>query len=73
MTCKKRGYSRQGALYAIVTATTNAMKSKSKNEKHPVRSYWCRECRKYHLTSQSQFDIKKGVWRGSQNSTYGRL
>lgn len=71
--CKKRGYSRQGALYAIVSATTTKLNGKNKSDKVPVRSYYCKWCKKYHLTSKSQFDIKKGTWHGSQNTTYGRL
>lgn len=73
MTCKKRRYSRQGALYAIVKATSELYSGKSKNDTIPKRSYYCKRCHSYHLTSQLRYDIKKDKWRGAKNSSYGKL
>lgn len=49
--CKKRKYSRQGALFAIVRAQREFREGKIKADKVPVRSYFCKHCKTYHLTS----------------------
>lgn len=56
--CKKRKYSRNGALWAILKAEKNLKEGKQKVV--PKRSYYCQYCGFYHLTSDSRFDIKKG-------------
>ena len=73
MTCKKRRYSRQGALYAIVKATSELYSGKKKNDTIPKRSYYCKWCHSYHLTSQLRYDIKKDKWKGAKNRSYGKL
>lgn len=71
--CKKRKYSRQGALFAIIKAQRDFREGKIKADRVPVRSYFCKHCKTYHLTSQLRFSIKKGVFKGSQDKRYGRL
>lgn len=73
MTCKKRRYSRQGALYAIVKATSEFTAGKLKADQRPKRSYYCKWCHSYHLTSQLRYDIKKDKWKGAKNRSYGKL
>ncbi len=46
-----------GALYSIA----NAQHRKNKDDKIPVRSYYCKRCSCYHLSSQQRLNIKTGV------------
>lgn len=55
--CKKRKYTKMGALYSIV----NAQHNKKKADKIPVRAYYCKWCNLYHLSSQQRLNIKTGV------------
>ena len=55
--CKKRKYTKMGALYSIV----NAQHNKKKADKIPVRAYYCKWCKGYHLSSQQRLNIKTGV------------
>lgn len=68
--CSKRRYSRQGALFAIVRAQRT---NKKQRKQAPVRSYYCKYCNSYHLTSQPRFDILTGEFKGTLNRSYGRL
>ena len=52
--CKKRKYTKMGALYSIV----NAQHRKKKADKIPVRAYYCKWCNLYHLSSQQRLNIK---------------
>ena len=55
--CKKRKYTKMGALYSI----ENAKHRKKKSDKIPVRAYHCKWCNLYHLSSQQRLNIKTGV------------
>ena len=55
--CKKRKYTKMGALYSIA----NAKHRKNKADKIPVRAYHCKWCNLYHLSSQQRLNIKTGV------------
>ena len=55
--CKKRKYTKIGALYSIA----NAQHNKKKSGKVPVRAYHCKWCNLYHLSSQQRLNIKTGV------------
>ncbi|ASZ71457.1 hypothetical protein 56301_26 [Lactococcus phage 56301] len=57
--CKKRKYTKMGALYSIVNAQHK--KKKNKADKIPVRAYYCKWCACYHLSSQQRLNIKTGV------------
>ena len=57
--CKKKKYSKNGALYAIVRGQHEAFDGTGAVKK-PVRSYYCEWCGFYHLSSQLRFDIKTG-------------
>lgn len=55
--CNKRKYTKMGALYSIA----NAQHRKNKDDKIPVRAYYCKRCSCYHLSSQQRLNIKTGV------------
>jgi len=57
--CKKRKYTKMGALYSIAAAQHT--KKKKKSGKIPVRAYYCKWCNLYHLSSQQRLNIKTGV------------
>lgn len=57
MTCTKRKYSKMGALFAITRAQHTLYNGKKKKSKIPTRSYYCKFCGYYHLTSQK----KRGI------------
>ena len=59
--CKKRKYTRMGALYSIVNAQHAEKNKKNKAGKIPVRAYHCKWCNLYHLSSQQRLNIKTGV------------
>ena len=49
--CKKRKYTKMGALYSIVNAQHAKKSKKNKNDKIPVRAYHCKWCNLYPLSS----------------------
>lgn len=57
--CKKKKYSKNGALYAIVKGRHQEYNGKGASKK-PVRSYYCEWCGFYHLSSQPRFNVKTG-------------
>jgi len=59
--CKKRKYTKMGALYSIVNAQHAKKNKKNKDDKIPVRAYYCKWCNLYHLSSQQRLNIKTGV------------
>ena len=59
--CKKRKYTKMGALYSIANAQHNKKNKKNKYDKIPVRAYYCKWCNGYHLSSQQRLNIKIGV------------
>ena len=59
--CKKRKYTKMGALYSIVNAQHAKKIKKNKAGKIPVRAYHCKWCNLYHLSSQERLYIKTGV------------
>lgn len=59
--CKKRKYTKMGALYSIVNAQHTKKNNKNKADKIPVRAYYCKWCNGYHLSSQQRLNIKTGV------------
>lgn len=59
--CKKRKYTKMGALYSIANAQHNKKNNKNKDDKIPVRAYYCKWCNGYHLSSQQRLNIKTGV------------
>ena len=59
--CKKRKYTKMGALYSIVNAQHAKNNKKNKAVKIPVRAYHCKWCNLYHLSSQQRLNIKTGV------------
>ena len=59
--CKKRKYTKMGALYSIANAQHNKKSKKNKDDKIPVRGYYCKRCSCYHLSSQQRLNIKTGV------------
>ena len=50
-----------GALYSIANAQHAKKSKKNKNDKIPVRAYYCQWCNLYHLSSQQRLNIKTGV------------
>ena len=59
--CKKRKYTKMGALYSIANAQHTKKNKKNKYDKIPVRAYYCKWCKGYHLSSQQRLNIKTGV------------
>lgn len=59
--CKKRKYTKMGALYSIANAHHTKKSKKNKDDKIPVRAYYCKWCTCYHLSSQQRLNIKTGV------------
>lgn len=59
--CKKRKYTKMGALYSIANAQHTKKSKKNKDDKIPVRAYYCNRCACYHLSSQQRLNIKTGV------------
>ena len=50
-----------GALYSIANAQHTKKSKKNKDDKIPVRSYYCKRCSCFHLSSQQRLNIKTGV------------
>lgn len=50
-----------GALYSIANAQHTKKSKKNKDDKIPVRAYYCKWCSCYHLSSQQRLNIKTGV------------
>jgi len=50
-----------GALYSIANAQHNKKNKKNKYDKIPVRTYYCKWCSCYHLSSQQRLNIKTGA------------
>lgn len=59
--CKKRKYTKMGALYSIANAQHTKKSKKNRDDKIPVRAYYCKGCACYHLSSQQRLNIKTGV------------
>lgn len=59
--CKKRKYTKMGALYSIANAQHTKKIKKNKADKIPVRAYYCKWCACYHLSSQQRLNIKTGA------------
>ena len=59
--CKKRKYTKMGALYSIVNAIHTKKSKKNKNDKIPVRAYYFPWWNLYHLSRQQRLNIKTGV------------
>lgn len=59
--CKKRKYTKMGALYSIANAQHTKKIKKNKADKIPVRAYYCKWCNSYHLSSQQRLNIKTGA------------
>ena len=48
----KRQYSKMGALFSLASALDE------NNDNRPIRSYQCKVCKKWHLTSQKKGEFK---------------
>lgn len=59
--CKKRKYTKMGALYSIANAQHTKKSKKNNSNKIPVRAYYCKWCKGYHLSSQQRLNIKTGA------------
>jgi hypothetical protein len=58
--CKKRGYKDKFAAELALSSTRRSRSWSGGKWVNETRIYWCRICRKYHLTSQPQKTDRRG-------------
>ena len=59
--CEKHVYTKRDAAYVVNFARTGPGGRHYKGKRRPVRYYYCRECRGWHVTSQKSESKSGGV------------
>jgi hypothetical protein len=59
MGCGKKCYSLAEAGRVLNLAKKNRHRSTFHRDKRPIRKYWCKECKAYHVTSEFKKSEKK--------------